>query len=308
VLDPATSGGLTDYNLKMRLEKISQSGTVYLTLRQLYASYRNKYKKNSGAVPLTVAALSGVLVFFAFNPWVGAIMVILFSWAAYAESKRKPWLSITQFNNLFERWYVNSTVTDSAKTMVLGTELQVLPAKSLEQDIYDYGVEAVIVTDQDIYVDLFVKNNYHTQYKALIVSKNLYPDYLQPRLESILAKKPDLPLFFIHDATIEGMQTMEHFKNITTLNTTGHPCIDLGLTPKYFARLKPLKKLKVDIDDTYAPLDYLQHKHFTAIFNKCIVERAEQQALLNNEELNTVGAEDLTSRVLMSDLVDYDFG
>jgi hypothetical protein len=52
----------------------------------------------------------------------------------------------------------------------------------------------------------------------------------------------------------------------------------------------------------------LQHKHFTAIFNKCIVERAEQQALLNNEELNTVGAEDLTSRVLMSDLVDYDFG
>ena len=104
------------------------------------------------------------------------------------------------------------------------------------------------------------------------------------------------------------MQTIEQFKNITTLNTTGHPCIDLGLTPKHFARLKPLKKLKVDIDDTHAPLDYLQHKYFTAIFNKCIVERAEQQALLSEEELMTMEMDDLTTHILSADLVADDFG
>lgn len=135
----------------------------------------------------------------------------------------------------------------------------------------------------------------------------MYPKYLKPHLTRLLEEKPDLPLFFIHDATDAGQKTMTYFKKIDGLAVEGHPCIDLGLTLEHFKKLKPLKKFYY-ISNLEAPLDYLQHRHFTAIFNRYIVERAEQQALLSDEERLVASNDDLTNQMLIVDLVADDFG
>jgi hypothetical protein len=307
-INPKEKGQLNDYRMKLRVEQISEQGAICFTPRQLYALYRGKFKKGD-ALPMSVFGVIIVTAFAAFGNLEGAIIAGLgITIAILVEVFKQPWLSETDFLATFNHWYTRSSIANGIEKVVLQTELHKLPKSNQEQDIYDYGVEAIIVTDQDIYVDLFVKNNYHTQYKALIVSKNLYPQYLKPRLEKLLTEKPDLPLFFIHDATLEGMQTMEQFRNIKTLATSGHPCIDLGLTPAHFSQLKFLKKLSAGTNDYQAPLDYLQHKHFVAIFNKYIVDRAEQQALLSEEELMTMEMDDLTTHILSADLVADDFG
>lgn len=307
-INPKGKGNLNDYKMKLRVEQLSETGAVHFTPRQLYALYRSKFKKGD-ALPMLVFGAIIVTAFAAFgNPEAAIIIGLGITVAILFEVFKQPWLSETSFLATFKRWHTQSSVANGIEKVVLKTELQKLPESNQEQDIYDYGVEAIIVTDEDIYVDLFVKNNYHTQYKALIVSKNLYPQYLKPRLEKLLIEKPDLPLYFIHDATLEGLQTMEQFRSIEALATEGHPCIDLGLTPAHFSQLKFLKKLRSGIHNYHAPLDYLQHKHFVAIFNKYIVERAEQQALLSEEELDLMETEDLTSQLLITDFVDYDFG
>ncbi|WP_299454539.1 hypothetical protein [uncultured Microscilla sp.] len=307
-INPKEKGNLNDYKMKLRIEQVSQSGQVYFTPRQLYALYRGKFKKNDALAMLVFGAIV-ISIFFAFGSPEGAIVAgIGFTIAILYENFKKSWLSEQDFLATFNHWYTRSELAKEVKQVVLQPELTQLPPDNHEKDIYDYGVEAIIVTDQDVYVDLFVKNNYHTQYKALIISKHFYPAYLTPRLKQLLQEKPDLPLFFIHDATLEGLQTMTQFRNHAGLATEGHPCIDLGLTPAHFNQLKPLKKLLKGTDDNHAPLDYLQHHHFTSIFNKYVVERAEQQALLSEEELSVIEADDLSDRILMIDLIADDFG
>ncbi|EAY29297.1 hypothetical protein [Microscilla marina] len=307
IIDPKEKGHLNDYKMKLRIEQVSQSGQVYFTPRQLYALYRGKFKKSYALTMLVFGAIV-ISLFLAGGSPEGAVVVgVGFTIAILYEVFKKSWLSEQNFLATFNHWYTRSELVKEVKHLVLQPELK-LPKNVREKDIYNYGVEAVIVTDQDVYVDLFVKNNYHTQYKALIISKHLYPTYLTPRLKQLLQEKPDLPLFFIHDATLEGLQTMTQFRNRAELATEGHPCIDLGLTPAHFNQLKPLKRLLQGIDDTHAPLDYLQHQHFTSIFNKYIVERAEQQALLSEEELSVIEADELSDRILMIDLIADDFG
>jgi hypothetical protein len=299
------------------VNKVSADNTLYFTPNQLYAAcYRKESLLARGflfvGLPLFLFLIGSLMY-----PWWLILPIILLVWwwsfrSDYKEPLRSQ-ISEDSLNKALKRWaqrrHINLPKGTRGEPLKLidARQLKQAPKASTEKDLYDYGVEAVIVTDQDIYVDLFVKNGYHTQYKALIISKNLYPKYLKPHLTRVLQEKPDLPLFFIHDATDAGQQTMAHFKQIDGLAVEGHPCIDLGVTLEHFKKLKPLKKF-YNISNLEAPLDYLQHRHFTAIFNKYIVERAKRQGLLSDEERMISEAEGLTNQMLMVDLVADDFG
>lgn len=301
--------GINDYKIQKQVERANVQGTVYFTRNQLYAAYCSKFKKSYLKYGIVAAlVIMPLLIAFA-DP--GLVMTVGFALFIIILTlmPAKP-LPSNSFFGAFEKWLAAIKGRGGADFGLLEQPyLHHLPEASQETDIYDYGVEAIIVTDQDIYVDLFVKNAYHTQFKALIISKNIYPAYLRPQLENVLAEKPDLPIFFIHDATMQGIKTMETFLAIEGLATAGHPCIDLGLLPKHFQILNPLKRFAKKITDDYAPLDLLQHKHFVAVFNKYIVECAENQALLSDDEILVSDiAGDLSNDMMLVDFAADDFG
>jgi len=72
------------------------------------------------------------------------------------------------------------------------------PENPIGEEVFHYGVERIIVVDEPLIVDLFVKNKKHIKKKALIISSNGYPNYLKPQVQNVLAKQPNVPVSFLY--------------------------------------------------------------------------------------------------------------
>jgi len=88
------------------------------------------------------------------------------------------------------------------------------PKNPIGEEVFHYGVERIIVVDEPLKVDLFVKNNKHVEKKALIISSDGYPAYLKSQLQNILEKQPDISIGFLYkpESTID-IQKMHFEKN-----------------------------------------------------------------------------------------------
>jgi len=76
--------------------------------------------------------------------------------------------------------------------MLVKAALHQPPPDFTEPDIYDYGVESILVVDRDILVDVFVKNGFHAQQHVLVISINRYPAYLLAEARKALDANPRL--------------------------------------------------------------------------------------------------------------------
>ena len=120
-----------------------------------------------------------------------------------------------------------------------------------------HHVECIIVVDKDIYVDLLVKNNIHTRHSAIIISENMYPSYMKTPLKNLLLTSPQTLIYFVHDATPDGMLSMEIFKKNVGINIHSTNCRDLGFSLEDFKKHSYLTSFKDDLNDQFAPLDLL---------------------------------------------------
>ena len=294
-----------------RMQKIIEGmDDKYFTLNQLYAHYINKYtkrNKRSKFTNLSILAVAYVLglLFSAGN--FGAMAVITFVAAMILlgiSLNGNTLATYQEFKDVFSRW----NQAKKTSTLIKGKPSFRTPTSQYQEtDLFNYGVEAIIVVDREIYVDLLVKNKFHTQYKALIVSANLYPKYLRKQLQNLISETNDLPLLFLHDATPKGVQAKETFTQSIGLSLDNHHCIDLGLFPEHFQKLTPLKNLRNKIPESEWRLDCLQIKHIEAIFNRYIIERAERLA----QDPDGTAADELQlfdNAILAVDLIADDFG
>ena len=84
------------------------------------------------------------------------------------------------------------------------------PAEWSESDIYDYGVERIVVVNRDELVDFFVQNDFHQTSRSLIISANGYPNYLVPVAQKMVNDNSDLPIVLLHD--YKGSNLTEEMK------------------------------------------------------------------------------------------------
>lgn len=121
-----------------------------------------------------------------------------------------------------------------------------------ESDIYDYGVEGILIVGRPLLVDLFVLNGFHTENRMLVVSECGYPDYLVPHANRIVSEQPDVPVYVLHDSTPNGTQMARRLTVSRIFDLQGHAITDLGLGPDDVNRMRHLKKFaaggSVEID------------------------------------------------------------
>ena len=89
--------------------------------------------------------------------YVDGALIVLFAGATTGifNVKQKAKADRKIFEQFVNRWLAHYPITN----LITTPSLQKAPPSSFgENDLYDYGVEAIVVVDQDIYVDLFVKN------------------------------------------------------------------------------------------------------------------------------------------------------
>jgi hypothetical protein len=146
-------------------------------------------------------------------------------------------------------------------------------------------VNCVILTEQDLYVDLLVKNELHLKYNALVLSQNLYPHHVHPLLEQLLVKQPQVPIYVLHNShtdmhkVVSQLQPIQQKIGIQSLQLK-----DVDVNIDYFDNDAALNKVKKTLPspNTHLPLDVLPLHYLDQLL--------EQATFTQNSHLITLTA------------------
>lgn len=214
---------MTDGRFLALVKQASAGGTQRYTLRNLIAVHRGQLaKKNAasrkGCLGCSLGLGLGGLALMAAGEGDAFILTIIGLAGSMLGGFSKPPDAAEQVEPAVEAW---RKAGGELPNLIEEPTLHTPPPEAPEPDIFDYGVERILVVDRDILVDLFVLNGFHAQERALVISSNGYPQYLVPRLAQVLEQNPETPVYLLHDAG----------SAISTANLPESArVIDLGLT------------------------------------------------------------------------------
>lgn len=258
VFSPKDKGnyGIRDGKLIAAIKGASKNGTVVFTRTQLYSAYARNCKTTK--LPGIIAGLL-LLMFGLFFGMAGAfpgfILVIVGVCLLFASICVLPVVpTVQQFYDCLRRW---SDAGRSVDGLLKRPSLHDPPEGWQEADIYDYGVERILIVQHDILVDLMVLNNQHAEQRMLVISETGYPAYLQQQTIRMLAERDDLPVYLLHDADGVGVAMADRVKSLDWLQIGQRSIIDLGFFPDDFARLKRTKNFRQTAAKGELPVDAL---------------------------------------------------
>jgi len=287
VVDPKKDG-YTDGKFAMALRQVSKNGTQYFTFHQFFAAlFAHRKHLSSGLLAVILAAIAGGVVYqFSESPFIAAVFAIGAGGVGMFGRKLFPPIAPPEnkIKGLWNQWLPTAEKHINPFFLTQPT-LQTPPDAAPEKDIYDYGVEGILIVDQDIYVDLLVKNKLHAEFRLLIIAQSAYPSYLHEQANRLLAERSDLPVYLLHNgATIVTSMTAK-------FDIKEHKILDLGLSEQDFLnhnRLKPFQ------DVAQKPLDLLSTGQI-----RRILQRATQPADFDTDGGGPVIIDDAPARDTM---------
>lgn len=163
-------------------------------------------------------------------------------------------------------------------------QLEHEPKKTAEEDIYDYGVECVLLVSEPSWVDFFVLGGFHAAQRCLVLCINGYPSYLTPELEKIIQLQPSVPVFLLHDVHERPDQVASMARRQLPA-IEGKALMNISLQPGdlwQMEKMKPLVKLcqAVNIPES---LMLLPPQQVHSMVEAAINHRATLHELLRGE-------------------------
>lgn len=255
-LDPKIYG-MADGKLLSYVRRASANDTLYFTQTQLLtaASRIDKFGAFCSLIAglaLVAAGLTFCLKIFPFQIIGGFVGFILICAGLYKllfsrPDREKLFTALDKYQSKYGKFekLIDSPQLDSA------------PENNFEPDLFDYGVERVLIVQRPIIVDLLVLNKVHVQTRSLIMGAEGYPKYLVDNLNRILEDSPSLPVFFLHDSTPAGIAWVEQQLNSPQFNNGTRNLIDMGIGADDIQRLKRLNGLRLQRDNYSVPVDVI---------------------------------------------------
>lgn len=281
-----SSAGITDGKFHQAIRKAGQNGTAVFTKNQLYAAYAKIATGTGKAKIIFGCVLTGLgiaAVFVVGN--VAAILIFLgaISLLSGIFGNSKP-VSHQNFLQDIARWKSSGKpIENLIETPSLGTR----PKTWTEEDIYQYGVERILIVQHDLLVDLMVKNNQHTEQRMLVIAESGYPDYLMPQVGRLLDERDDLPVFLLHDATDSGMKMKQRIMRLNWLPLRDHLLVDLGFFSEDFAKLKRVDRVRSGYHGNEMPADALLLGAMTLALGACFSNQSAIADEIAREAANT---------------------
>jgi hypothetical protein len=200
--------------------KASQNGTHYFTMDRLYAAYQKHQTHQS----------SSLKPFFFF--------------------RKDQHLNQAYFAKIHYHWQKHSSL--SSDKFIDKLSLQA-PENPIGDEVFEYGVERIIVVEEPLTVDLFVKNNKHLNKKAVIISSEGYPAYLKPHLQTLLQKQPNIKIGFLHKPELTIEEQIRRFEQKYEVMLKGSVW-DISTKQKY---TKPVQSVEaqtipLSVDETHS--------------------------------------------------------
>lgn len=160
------------------------------------------------------------------------------------------------------------------------------PKNPIGEEVFHYGVERIIVVDEPLKVDLFVKNNKHVEKKALIISSDGYPAYLKSQLQNILEKQPDISIGFLYKPETTIDEQVMRFEQNYPVKLQDKPLWDISANKKYKSQIISLPTKETRSDNRLSWFSWFIPSSMVGIFaaNSISTEKETDQ---NNSEIDT---------------------
>lgn len=277
--DPKADG-MSDGKFLASIRNASSNDAGYFTANQLYTVMcRRMFSNPRGCLIVAlIAAVAGVGLFFISWKWAVAAAVFAVVSLIIAAVAMTKTLSRAQFDSWLGKW--RRKKSDPPRLLV-EPRLHDPPPDWTEADIYDYGVEALVVVERDLIVDLLVLNGFHTANRALVVAESGYPEYLIPVANRLLDESSDLPVYLLHDSGERGEDMHRRVLESNRLAVEGRSIIDLGLMRDDVKRMKRLRPVRPEESEFAVPVDTVPWGRLSTLMGVCLVEHAAFGALLD---------------------------
>jgi hypothetical protein len=274
VFKPKTDG-LTDGNFQAIIKQASKNDTYFFTKNQLYTAFCLKLNK-----PISVLVSIGIFIVSVFlviislmiGRWEIMAIAILLAVVSLtiqfgSPSDTKKFLSRRKFDTLLRRWMKVNKIPKLLENPQLGDP----PAQQWQEpDIFDYGVERILVVEHDILVDLFVKNGFHAEQSCLIISANGYPTYLAKRLPELVKKNKNISIFLLHDFSSTGSTLVKKFLDSHKELFKNARILDVGLFREDVKQIKVFKRLMLEKEPKSVPVDAIPYAYLALLFSGSI--------------------------------------
>ena len=255
--NPKTSG-MTDRKFSVCIRSASQGGTQWFTENQLYAALCRRISGPQWRLAFA-GLFVGLLLGIYLAPSIAGVVVYTIVGTiagAIAGYFIRSTVDRFFFDERLKQWKSHGKSIDK---LLSEPSLLEPPPEWTEPDIYDYGVEHILIVERDILVDLFVRNGFHAERRMLVLSESGYPSYLVPVARKLIEERSDLPVFLLHDATAHGAAMEQRIRAGDLLPLRDHPVTDFGLFPVDFKRLKHTKYFDVANQERSLPVDVLMY-------------------------------------------------
>jgi len=286
------AAGISDWRFTQLIERASAKGTQYFTTNQLATLWAQKDASSHGMGRIVIGGLctiaGGIMTFMVLRgaPIVGeAVLTGLFglglgAWGVVR--RRNPHAPEV---GKVPGWIRSWTAAGHEIPMLLTKPgLDHAPPPFREPDVFDYGVERILIVQHDLLVDLFVRNGLHTKERALVISETGYPKYLLDHARQLLQRSPELPVFLLHDADDKGLMMRSRIERAGFLSIAGHPVIDTGLSPREVGKIGKLEALAPARFGNALPADALPYALMASGFALAFTERLPLADLVERKD------------------------
>lgn len=253
VLDPKRDS-FTDGKLLAAVRKASANETLYFTFPQLATTVAGMRPSKKpaiiiGTVMLLLAAIFPFTLGLMSLPW--TIGLGLTGSVCLLSGLMGPGkLDIPHLRRMLEKYEAKK----GAVSFLLRDDQPLAnpPSDWAEQDLYDYGVEGILIVSRPILVDLFVMNGLHAANRVLVVSECGYPNYIVRNVNRILSEQPGVSVYALHDVSADGASMAARLRNSEIFHLIDHSITDLGIHKSDLERTPKLRQFesrgKVSVD------------------------------------------------------------
>jgi len=267
VFDPQVDG-MNDDEFRALLARASEGGRADFTENQFYARYARgrvvvtRYISRRGKFGLVMIVVGLAIWVYALKiDWgltlVAGIAITLGGVAQVGTgvvTRRDP-AAREPFLRWLEQW------------LAVESEPRLLRAPSLAHAGLEYApprVDALIVVERDLLVDLLLKNGAQARLNALIVAESGYPNALSAEAQRLLDERSELKIIALHDATESGVGMRARLQTSKTLSLNDRALTDVGLFAAEAGQLEELASAYPASHFTQVPVDALSYSTLLA--------------------------------------------
>ncbi|MCM8532653.1 MAG: hypothetical protein NE330_15915 [Lentisphaeraceae bacterium] len=233
--------GISDNLFSNYIEHLSFSDQRYFTYQQFLMLYPHHLKDTTkfgfGAfiIIFFLTVLSSFLIHKSFF-FIGFILLgttmFLCKLREFTTDEKKAHLKKWQkYSGKLEKLLENSSIN-----------LEEDIPQSKEEDIFDYGIQSILITQTDKLVNLLVLNEFHTDNQCLVISESGYPSHLHEKAKNYLQEQPDLKVFLLHNASEDGENMKERLLKNSELPLKKENIEDMGIKREELSQLKFFKQ------------------------------------------------------------------